>query len=116
MSDREIVFEKKYGTEETKIYAGFKSNGEFDISGFDAGPLLEEIFSDDDYEYGMTILKSDLQEFASILCGAGYSVPEPFVRNLIPTLRRAFEGGMEFRTLELLCSERGLDVQNWTYR
>jgi|APSaa5957512535_1039671.scaffolds.fasta_scaffold275685_2 hypothetical protein len=115
MSDIEVVFEKNYGKEVTKIYAGFKSNGDLDISGYDAGPLLEKIYGDDDYEYGMTISKSDLEKFASILGGAGYSVPEPIISNLIQTLKSAFDGGVKFRTLKSLCSEKGLDVQSWTY-
>ncbi len=113
--DSIVVFEKKFDTEETKIYAQLTEEGDLKIHGFDAGSILEGITGDDDYEYGMTIRKVDLGELASILSAAGHSVSNPIDQGLITALKEAFAGGVKFRDLAASCRDRGLEIQQWSY-
>ena len=47
----------------SSIRAVFDANGNLKIDGQDMGPLVEQFFGDDDFEYYLTIPKEELKNF-----------------------------------------------------
>jgi len=109
----EVIFEREYGSEITKIYAWEK--GDLEVSGFNAGPMLEKIYGDDDCEYGFTIRKADFQIFATLLEKLGGIAALENSIDLIYSLKTAFEKGAKFRELRAICLETGLEINSWSY-
>ena len=64
---------RKDGEEFTSIEANFNSNGDLSIDGQDMGPLVEEFWGDSDYEYFLTIPKSEMNDFILVLIKKAFS-------------------------------------------
>jgi hypothetical protein len=111
----EAIFERKYGTEITKIYADINERGDLEVSSFDAGPMLEKMFGDDDYEYGFTIQKADFEIFSALLQKFSGIAASANLPDLIFSLKTAFEKGIKFSELKAICLEKGLEINSWSY-
>ena len=51
------------GTNFTSIRANFNNDGALSIDGQDMGPLVEQFWGDDDYEYFLSIPKKSVETF-----------------------------------------------------
>ena len=61
------------GEEFTSIKATFGEEGHLLISGQDMGPLVEQWWHDDDYEYFLWVTKDDVQKFTLLCLKEGFN-------------------------------------------
>jgi len=54
---------RREGEAFSSIRAAFDATGNLKIDGQDMGPLVEQFFGDDDFEYYLTIPKKELENF-----------------------------------------------------
>lgn len=87
------------GTETTSVWAEMTAAGDLQISAVDVGPTVEHVWSDDDYEYGITIKAADLPKILPLI------------------LADAFNGakGMSVEGIRAICEKAGVDPGFWTW-
>ena len=82
----------------SSIRAAFDANGNLKIDGQDMGPTVEQFFGDSDFEYYLTIPKSEVQKFT------------------LEVLKKTFnqEKQLGFYDLRDICEENGIKHHyNW---
>ncbi len=86
-------------TTSTTLDAGVDAQGNFTLSGTDVGPMVEDVWGHDDYEYGLTISPQDMQQLW------------PFIARHLVTAT----GPLTFGDIVKLCETAGIDpkFQTW---
>lgn len=63
MSDHTVTLVSEGGVDSRRVTASLRATGELVIAGVDAGPLVEQVFGDGDYEFWYTVSADLLPEF-----------------------------------------------------
>lgn len=63
VSDRRITLVNQGGPDRRRVTASLSADGVLVIAGVDSGPLVEQIFGDDDYEFWYTVDADSLPRF-----------------------------------------------------
>lgn len=105
--DQVVLYSFKNGKNRAEVIALYRPGEGLHISGQDLGPMVEEYWGEDEYEYELVVRPEHIPALFEAL-----EIPGP--EALLPILQARFCGNYAFSTLRTFLVENKIPFDHWS--